>query len=625
MDFLGLSNLTIIKNALRIIKRVHGDDIDVSKLPLDDQQTFNLLGRGETTGVFQLESSGMKRYLRELQPSVFDDVIAMVALYRPGPLTAGLTQKFIDRKNGREAVSFEHEKMKTALGNTYGVLVYQEQVMQIAKDLAGFTGGQADTLRKAIGKKKRDVMDKMKKDFVTGAVEQSGAKKDFVEKFWKDLEGFADYAFNKSHAACYALIAYWTAYLKAHYPSAFMAALMTSDYDDTDRLAIEIGECKSMGLTVLAPDINQSFAEFAVVPDTNQIRFGLSAIKNVGVGAVELIVTERDTNGEFRNLEDFVKRVSTRTVNRKVWESLIKAGAFDRFGNRGDLLFNLDDILGFGAKYQKDTASGQLDMFGGDTGVIAESHLNIKPSQLASDEKEWLQWERELLGIYLSSHPLEAFEGFLKEQAVPIRKLSPQMDNRTTTIGGIVSTSREITTKNGAKMAFVTVADLQNEMEVIVFPTLYGESSDLWQKDKVLLIKGRINSKDRDGRSSSEVKLMADEASEITTQLVNDYVPTGKTPKPPKPKEEEDTSRSATSQGPAHRTLYMQIDSVEDNSKLTAIKHLLEAHPGTSRAVVVIGKDADRKAVRLPFGVTISDQITTDLESLLGKESVALR
>mgnify|MGYP002399978331 CR=1 FL=1 len=623
MDFLGLSNLTIIKNALRIIKRVHDVDININALPLDDQPTFDLLGRGETTGVFQLESSGMKRYLRELKPTVFDDVIAMVALYRPGPLTAGLTQKFIDRKNGREAVTYEHEKMKSALGGTYGVLVYQEQVMQIAKDLSGFTGGQADTLRKAIGKKKRDVMDKMKKDFVNGAVELSGAKKDFVERFWKDLEGFADYAFNKSHAACYALISYWTAYLKAHYPAAFMAALMTSDYDDSDRLAIEISECKTMGLTVLPPDINQSFSEFATVPGTNQVRFGLAAIKNVGVGAVELLVAEREANGEFSSLEDFLKRVSTRVVNRKVWESLIKAGAFDRFGDRSDLLFNLDDMLGFGNRYQKDIASGQIDLFGsaGPGVVIETSHLVLKKNPAPVEQKEWLQWERELLGIYLSSHPLEAYEVFLLEQTHPIGKLDATMDGKPVTIGGIISVVREITTKKGDKMAFVTVADMMSELEVIVFPRVYTETPELWVPDKVVLIKGKLNCKDRDGRLTQEVKLLVDEASEITPELITNYAPTGRVRKAPKGTvvvEEEPTQLTP-------KTLYMQIPSIEDQAKLGAIKSLLEKHPGTQQAVVVIGTDASKRAVKLPFGITIDPSVTADLEVLLGKQCVALR
>ncbi|MCB9820150.1 DNA polymerase III subunit alpha, partial [Candidatus Nomurabacteria bacterium] len=284
MDFLGLSNLTIINNALRIIKKVYKKEIDLNRIPLDDVKTYELFQRGDTTGVFQLESAGMKRYLKQLKPTVFDDIIAMVALYRPGPMQ--FIDSFIRRKHGDEAITYRHPGMENSLKSTYGILVYQEQFMQISKEWCGFTGGQADTLRKAVGKKNIDLMKKVKPEFVDGAIKHSGASREVAEKFWDDLEEFANYCFNKSHAACYGLIAYWTAYLKAHYPDAFMAALMTSDADDIDRLAIEITECNHMGIKVLAPDVNESFVEFAVVPGENTIRFGMAAVKGVGVGAV---------------------------------------------------------------------------------------------------------------------------------------------------------------------------------------------------------------------------------------------------------------------------------------------------------------------------------------------------
>ena len=285
MDFLGLSNLTIINNAMRIIRKVYKENIDLASLPLDDKETYELFQRGDTTGVFQLESAGMKRYLRALKPTHFEDIIAMVALYRPGPIQ--FIDSFIRRKNGEEPITYLHEGMRNSLENTYGVLVYQEQFMQISKEWCGFTGGQADTLRKAVGKKKIDLMMKVKPEFVEGAVKVGGATREMAETFWSQLEEFANYCFNKSHAACYGLIAYWTAYLKAHYPDAFMAALMTSDHDDIDRLAIEITECKHMGMEVLSPDVNQSYVEFAVVPAAKQVRFGMVSVKGVGVCAVD--------------------------------------------------------------------------------------------------------------------------------------------------------------------------------------------------------------------------------------------------------------------------------------------------------------------------------------------------
>src|SRR3989338_8576258 len=363
IDFLGLSNLTTIKNALRIVKKVYQKDIDIAQIPLDDKKTYNLLQRGETTGVFQLESAGMKRYLKQLKPTVFDDIVAMVALYRPGPMQ--WIDDFIARKHGRRQISYMHPVMKNALANTYGVIVYQEQVMQISKDLAGFSGGQADTLRKGIGKKIPEVLAKMKTQFIEGAIKHSKADRRQMERFWNQLEDFAAYCFNKSNAACYGLIAYQTAYLKAHYPAAFMAALMTSDFDDTDRLAIEIAECKHMGLEVLPPDINESFHEFGVVPGKDQIRFGLDAIKNVGHGAVEEILRAREElGGKFESLEEFCQNVSTQAVNRKSLESLIKAGALDRFAERSRLIHNVDNILGLANRLQKDAAAGQVGLFG---------------------------------------------------------------------------------------------------------------------------------------------------------------------------------------------------------------------------------------------------------------------
>ncbi|MDQ3094187.1 MAG: DNA polymerase III subunit alpha, partial [bacterium] len=421
MDFLGLSNLTIIKNTLRIVKRVENIDIDINTLPLDDKKTYELLQRGDTTGVFQFESSGMKRYLKDLKPTEFDDIVAMGALYRPGPLSAGLTDMFIKRKNGQQKVTYDHPSMKSALENTYGVLVYQEQFMQISRDVCGFTGGEADTLRKAIGKKKRDVMAKMETRFIEGAIEHSGISREKIEEFWKKLLGFADYCFNKSHSACYGMISYWTAYLKAHYPAAFMAALMTSDADDTDRLSIEMSECAHQGIPVLPPDVNQSFVEFAIVPGENAIRFGMAAIKNVGTGAVEEIIRAREKAGGFKTLEDFFSHVNGRVVNRKVVESLIKTGAFDSFGERVQLLDNIESILSFSSKKQKEQDSGQVDFFGDNVDKKDDtSKISLAPAYSRYEKRDQLQWEKELLGLYLSEHPLQDYRLFLSEKTNPI-------------------------------------------------------------------------------------------------------------------------------------------------------------------------------------------------------------
>ncbi|MGI8636818.1 MAG: DNA polymerase III subunit alpha, partial [Segetibacter sp.] len=351
IDFLGLSNLSIINNAMRIAKKVYGANITLDDLPLDDKKTYQLFQRGDTTGIFQFESAGMQRYLKTLQPNVFEDIMAMNALYRPGPMQ--WIDDFINRKHGKTEIKYFHPKMENCLKSTYGILVYQEQVMQVSIELCGFTGGQADTLRKAVGKKIPALMAKMKQDFIEGAITVSGVQRSQIEEFWASLEAFSAYGFVKAHAACYGLIAYWTAYLKAHYPDAFMAALMTSDQDNLDRLSIEISECQHMGMKVLSPDVNESFVEFSVVPGKKQIRFGMAAVKGVGTGAVEEILRARQ-GGHFKSPQDFAQRVSSSKVNRKAWDSLIKTGAFDSMADRSDMLFNLDSLLSFASKAQKD-------------------------------------------------------------------------------------------------------------------------------------------------------------------------------------------------------------------------------------------------------------------------------
>ena len=629
MDFLGLSNLTIIKNALRIIKRVHDEDIDLSAIPLDDQATFDLLGRGDTTGVFQFESSGMKRYLRELKPTEFNDVIAMGALYRPGPLSAGLTDSFIKRKNGLEKVEYAHPLMESALGTTFGVLVYQEQVMQISRDVCGFTGGEADTLRKAIGKKKLDVMQKMQVKFIAGAVD-NGVPKAIIEKFWKDLLGFADYCFNKSHSACYGLISYQTAFLKAHYPAAFMAAVMTSDYDDTDRLAIEIAECKHMGIKVLPPDVNESFLEFAVVPGTKQIRFGMAAIKNVGTGAVEEILRARE-EAQFTTIEDFLTRVNGRTVNRKAMESLIKAGAFDRYGERTTLLHNLDVLQAFGSRVQKQANSGQTDIFGNSVGAASDTpRLELQAPTTVIDKREQLVWERELLGLYLSQHPLDAFGTFLSEQCVPVATLKPEHEGKNVSIGGAITEVREITTKNGQKMAFIKLEDQSGEIEVILFPNAFQQTLGLWERDRIVLIRGKVNAKDRDGKVGTEVKVMVDDAREITSQQATAYQATGRKPKTPKPPKIKVASMvgpgaKAVSEVTTPERIYIRLATTKDQTMLTDLKQMLDEYRGSTEVVLVLGDENNRQAIKLPVGLDRDSEGFFKLRDLVGAENLKLK
>jgi DNA polymerase-3 subunit alpha len=643
MDFLGLSNLTIIKDALRIIKRVYKTDINLSEIPLDDEKTFALLGRGDTTGVFQFESSGMKRYLRELKPTEFDDVIAMGALYRPGPLSAGLTDSFIKRKNGLEDIVYAHPLMKSALGGTYGVLVYQEQVMQISREVCGFTGGEADTLRKAIGKKKKDVMDKMMVKFIEGAV-ANGVPRPVIEKFWKDLLGFADYCFNKSHSACYGMTSYWTAYLKAHYPSAFMAALMTSDFDDTDRLAIEIAECKKMGINVLPPDVNESFHEFGVVPDPEKpddrratIRFGMDAIKNVGSGAVDEIIRARETEGLFNALEDFITHVNTRLANRKAIESLVKAGALDRFGDRSTLLHNMDMIVAYGQRLAKERASGQTDLFGNmiNDGATAKPTLKLDVPPAKYNPRELLGWERELLGLYLSQQPLESFTTILAEQTIPLNTLKKEFDGKPVTVGGLVMDMREILTKKGQKMAFVKLEDEFGETELILFPSTYQQTIGLWERDRVLIVRGKINAKDRDGNLTDEVKILVDDAREVTHEQAAAYQETGRKQRELKVVKRKGTALATAvaaakaerseEAAPKNAKVYIRLAKSDDHSMLQSLKMTIDEQQGDSEVVLVLGPDDAKQAIKLPTRMNSDVASLERLQSLVGEANVVLQ
>jgi DNA polymerase-3 subunit alpha len=621
MDFLGLSNLTIIKNALRIIKRVYDKDIDINTIPLDDVDTYKLFQRGDTTGVFQLESAGMKRYLKELKPTVFEDIIAMVALYRPGPMQ--FIDSFIKRKHGEEEITYLHPKMENALSSTYGVLVYQEQFMQISKDLAGFTGGQADTLRKAVGKKIMAMMQKVKPEFIEGAIEHSDADPQLMEQFWAQLEEFANYCFNKSHAACYGLIAYQTAYLKAHYPAAFMAAVMTSDYDDTDRLAIEIKECQNMGVTVLPPDVNESFLEFAVVKDKNAIRFGLNAIKNVGTGAAEEIVRAREENGGFKTLEDFFTHVNPRIANRKTVEALIKCGAFDQLEARGRLLANIDVLVAFGSKVHKDELSGQADLFGtiDDLAHHSKPALRLEDTGAGVQDREQLQWERELLGVYLSQHPLEAFKNLLLEQTVPMPELTPEHHNKVATIGGMVTLFREITTKSGSKMAFATLTDEHNEMEVVLFPSIYQQTIGIWDQDKIVIVRGKVSAEDRDGNITSDIKILADEAREVTHEQAMAYQATGRKPKKPKAGKKIPMKKATAPAEPSR--LYIRMVDTKDQDLLLDLKKVIEANSGEVEVVLVVGPN--KQVIRLPSRVNPIPESIDKVVALVGAENLKLQ
>lgn len=632
MDFLGLSNLTIIKNALRIIKKVYKQDIDINNIPLDDEATFKLLQRGETVGVFQLESSGMQRYLKALKPTEFEDIIAMVALYRPGPMQ--FIEDFIDRKHGQKAITYLHPSMENVLKNTYGVLVYQEQVMELSKEICGFTGGEADTLRKAIGKKNIEMMRKMKQRMIEGAKEVSGIDEATMGVFWKQLEDFAAYCFNKSHAACYGLIAYQTAYLKVHYPAALMASIMTANYNDVDKLAINISECLRLSIPVLTPDVNQSYGEFAVILDDQtkkpSIRFGLSAVKNVGSNTVEEILKARQIK-PFSSIEDFLIRVNYQSINRKSLESLIKSGALDQLYNRGILLDLLEDITAFSSKVQKQMTIGQTNLFKLDdnSDLDHNAHYSLKLPANTQNliTNQMLAWERELLGIYLSRNPLEIYTNILSEQAVAMNLLTKDMDGQSTTVGGIVSSFKEVTTKNKQKMAFVSLVDHAGEMELILFPSIYQQTIGNWIQDKVMLVKGKISAKDQNGEDETNLKLIVEDAREITEEQATNYTPTDKKIKPPKPRTSKNKTMAteAKNQDSLESKIYIRLTSLKDELLLKKIKQAIDLYRGSTEIIMVVGSDDDKQVIRLPAGVTLSEQVKNTFIDILGADNIIVK
>jgi DNA polymerase-3 subunit alpha len=504
MDFLGLKNLTIIEDTLSRIYAIHGINLNIENIPEGDKKVYKLLQKGETVGVFQLESQGMQRYLKQLKPTAFEDIIAMVALYRPGPMQ--LIPDYIARKNKKQQVEYFHPKLRPILEKTYGIPVYQEQIMQIAKDIAGFTLAEADVLRKAIGKKIRKLLMSQKEKFIKGTKENN-ISENIAQQIWYWIEPFASYSFNRSHAAAYATIAYQTAYLKAHYTPEFMSSLLTSERNDIERIAILIEECKKMGLVVLPPDINESFTFFSVVPQKNQIRFGLSAIKNVGSNIVELIVSERKASGPYLSIEDFISRINSRNLNKKSLESLIRAGVFDKMGERNKLLFNLERLLEYSRENQRSKTNGQ-------GGLFEQTKFNNKitlSETTPASEKERLAWEKELLGLFVSSHPLNGYEKTMEKKVTSISKITQGGKGRNIKIkiGGIISKIKKIITRTGKPMLFVNVEDLSSKIEVVVFPRVIERNPAVFQENKIVMVSGRLDSRD------GVLKIICDEVEEV--------------------------------------------------------------------------------------------------------------
>lgn len=490
IDFLGLRTLTVIEDTLKIVKETTGREIKLHEIPMDDERTFRLLKEARTVGVFQVESEGYRELLRKLHPQKFEDLVAVMALYRPGPLGGGMIDEFINRRHGRENIEYEHPVLEDILRDTYGVMLYQEQVMQIASKLAGFTLQEADTLLHAMSKKIPEVMDKQRAAFIQGA-KKRGVEEKVANKIFNHIAYFAGYGFNRSHSAAYAMISYRTAYLKANYPLPFMAALLTNEMQNTDKVVVYIRECEEMGIPIFPPDVNRSFAHFEV--EGEGIRFGLAAVKNVGESAIASIVHAREKEGEFRSLFDFCQRVDLRLVNRRVIESLVKCGAFDSLKfHRSQLVKMINQALDFAQSQQKDMKRGQKSLFDME-GYVGD--LEKVPDIPEWPEGKRLSYEKETLGFYITGHPLARFERLIREFSTTSTNTLSQITNgEEVGLGGIIhSAKRTFTKKEGRRMAVIVLEDLGGSVEVLVYPDTYERVASFIRKDAPVFVRGRAD------------------------------------------------------------------------------------------------------------------------------------
>jgi len=617
MDFLGLSNLTVIQDALDIIKAVHDVDVDIDNISLEDEKTFELLGRGDTTGVFQLESDGMKRYIRDLKPTEFEDIVAMVSLYRPGPLSAGMVPQYINRKNGREKVVYDHPLMEPILKETYGVTIYQEQIMKISRVLAGFTAGEADTLRKAMGKKKHDVLQKMHAGFVEGCA-KNNVTEEVAKKIWTDWEGFADYAFNKSHAACYALIAYRTAFLKAYYPAEFMAALMNSDINTLDRITIEVEECERLGIKVLPPDINESFPGFAVVPESGNIRWGLAAIKNHGEEAAKLITKERKENGPFKDLADLAGRLDSKGLNKKNLDALIKSGALDRFEDRSQLIANMDQVLLYNKQAMKDKAQNQVSMFDLSPN-ISSSKLVLRSAKTLS-KIELLSFEKELLGLYVSDHPTANFIENITKYSTSCADVKKQEDKTMIRIVGVISDVKQILTKKDQKpMAFVKVEDKTGSVEMVVFPKIYAKILSLLEVNKFIVVEGKVSA--RGNGDDIEYSILLDKMLQFEDKHMDKL---GGMLKAGAWFDEGFHDDAEDEYASVHKEMgvFVTIPATPSHDLISSLRKVFQANPGHEPVYLIIKTGNEERKISTEYSIEKRSSVIAEIQKIVGAQNV---
>ena len=604
MDFLGLRTLTVISNTLKIIQHTQGKKIDINNIPTTDKGVYKMLSAGKSIGVFQLESDGMRDLVKRLKPENIDDITALLALYRPGPLGSGMIEDFINRKKGEIEIKYPHPSLEPILKETYGVIVYQEQVMKVASELAGFSLGQADILRKAMGKKQKKVMEKQRELFIKGA-QKNKIKKNVAVEVFDLIAYFAGYGFNKSHSVSYAFISYQTAYLKKNFPVEYMASLLTSIMGNNDKIPLYIRECQNMGIQILPPDINQSLINFTVVGNKS-IRFGMAAVKNVGEKAFKSIIEERKKNNIYESLFDFCQRVDLRVVNKRVIESLIRCGSFDSLeGKRSQFLAVLDEAIKRGQEFQKDKRNGQtsiFDLFGdSQKGEIKNVHHYTLPNIEEFSKNELLAMEKEMLGLYISQHPLKNFKEKIEEIVNTNSLEALNLPDRSNVIlAGVINRIRKKSTKNGNLMAFINLEDLEGSIEAIIFPKVFDKSKDIILKDAIVVIEGSLDS------AEGKVKLIAKNIS-----LLKRYKNTKKKSLETKKETKEDKNRK----------LHIEIDCEKNQSQiLLELKNILMKHPGKTQIILHFKRNEKSITHRIDskFAIKLTNEFMREIENIIG-------
>jgi len=617
MDILGLANLTVLNKAREIILENRGLDIDLHRIPMDDAGTFELLSAGETTGVFQLEGVGMRRYIKELKPTTFSDIAAMVALYRPGPMEHIPT--FIKAKHGLEPIHYPHPALSRILEETYGVIVYQDQVLLIVQALAGYSLGQADIFRKAMGKKISEVMKKEKRNFIAGA-RKNGFTAEVASAVFALIEPFAGYAFNKAHSVSYALIAYQTAYLKANHPAEYLTACLVVNADQTEKVATFVVECRRLGIGVLPPDMNRAEASFSIEKDGQTgapaIRFGLGAIKNVGLGAIEPIIAERRQNGDFKSIEDLCRRCDLQGMNKRVLESLIKAGAFDCLGDRGSLLQSAGRILSLSQREQRMRDTGQSTMFDlwGETVPAPLPSLELDGSDISI--KDRLAWERELMGVYLSENPFSSLAGHAGSGTTLCGQITEEMVGQTVTVAGMVAEAYHRFTKERKEFVSAVLEDLDGRVEVTVWPNVYENTKDLWQEGNALLVTGKVRVRDE------RVQLNCDSVSQYRPEAAE----VEKATPPPAPPVEETAAETETIPS---RQLVISLNETGDEAADIASFHelvnTLKDFPGEDEVRLRVINEEKVVNLRLPdIWTNYCPELHRRLVELVGENGVKL-